>query len=356
MAALHIPTTLSRLRSSPAWYRSTAVEAKLPGGGPPAFGDRMSTPPSAVDRRGDEAPRPRSAVATSQHEWHAPVADGRRGRLDPRRVASADRDLDAVGGQRLRRGRARALRMRPRPRRVLPAIRDPCVATVVRSTTRTAGAARGGRETMDDDAIDDFHLDAIADADPYPYWYDDVDEPDSNLTLVRTVSCDLCIVGGGYTGLWTAIIAKERDPSRDVDPDRRPRGRLGCQRAQRRLHGEQPHPRRRQRAGPLPRRDRRARRARAEEPQRHRGGDQALRHRLRLRAHGCDRRRHDVAQRVVPRRAARRLPAVARRSARRSSCSTARQCAPRSTRRRTPVGCGARTAPRSSIRRGWCGG
>ena len=28
--------------------------------------------------------------------------------------------------------------------------------------------------------------------------------------------CDLCIVGGGYTGLWTAIIAKERDPSRDV--------------------------------------------------------------------------------------------------------------------------------------------
>jgi glycine/D-amino acid oxidase-like deaminating enzyme len=67
-----------------------------------------------------------------------------------------------------------------------------------------------------DDSIDEYHLDAIADADPYPYWYEDVDEPDSNQTLVRTVSCDLCIVGGGYTGLWTAIIAKERDPSRDV--------------------------------------------------------------------------------------------------------------------------------------------
>ncbi len=38
----------------------------------------------------------------------------------------------------------------------------------------------------DDDAIDEFHLDAIADADPYPYWYDDADEPDSNPTLVRT--------------------------------------------------------------------------------------------------------------------------------------------------------------------------
>ena len=60
------------------------------------------------------------------------------------------------------------------------------------------------------------HLDAIADADLFPYWYDDVDEPDSNPTLVRNENCDLCVVGGGYTGLWTAIIAKERDPARDV--------------------------------------------------------------------------------------------------------------------------------------------
>lgn len=62
----------------------------------------------------------------------------------------------------------------------------------------------------------DAHLEAISDAEPYPYWYDDVDEPDSNRTLVRTESCDLCVVGGGYTGLWTAIIAKDRDPSKDV--------------------------------------------------------------------------------------------------------------------------------------------
>ena len=67
-----------------------------------------------------------------------------------------------------------------------------------------------------DDAHRSAHLDAIADAYPYPYWYDDVDEPESNPMLVRTETCDLCIVGGGYTGLWTAIIAKERDPSRDV--------------------------------------------------------------------------------------------------------------------------------------------
>lgn len=61
---------------------------------------------------------------------------------------------------------------------------------------------------MENPAIDPRHLDAIADADPYPYWYDDADEPDANPTLVRTESCDLCIVGGGYTGLWTAIIAR----------------------------------------------------------------------------------------------------------------------------------------------------
>lgn len=64
--------------------------------------------------------------------------------------------------------------------------------------------------------MNDAHLRAIANADPYPYWLDDVDEPDSNETLVRTESCDLCVIGGGYTGLWTAIGAKERDPSRNV--------------------------------------------------------------------------------------------------------------------------------------------
>ncbi|HET9601011.1 MAG TPA: FAD-dependent oxidoreductase [Acidimicrobiales bacterium] len=62
----------------------------------------------------------------------------------------------------------------------------------------------------------DAHLEAIADAYPHPYWYDDVDRPESNPMLVRLETCDLCVVGGGYTGLWTAIIAKEREPARDV--------------------------------------------------------------------------------------------------------------------------------------------
>ncbi len=60
------------------------------------------------------------------------------------------------------------------------------------------------------------YLDAIADAETFPYWLDDVDEPDSNPTAVHDEDCDLCVVGGGFTGLWTAIIAKQRDPNRDV--------------------------------------------------------------------------------------------------------------------------------------------
>lgn len=63
---------------------------------------------------------------------------------------------------------------------------------------------------------DERFLDAIADAEPYPYWYDDMDKPDANPMCVRDEHCDLCVVGGGYTGLWTAIQAKERNPSRDV--------------------------------------------------------------------------------------------------------------------------------------------
>ena len=30
------------------------------------------------------------------------------------------------------------------------------------------------------------------------------------------VTAEVCIVGGGYTGLWTAIRLRERDPSLDV--------------------------------------------------------------------------------------------------------------------------------------------
>ncbi len=73
-------------------------------------------------------------------------------------------------------------------------------------------------ESLDADDPPDLRraLDAIADAEPVPFWLESVAIPESNPTLVRDEHCDLCVVGGGYTGLWTAVIAKERDPSRDI--------------------------------------------------------------------------------------------------------------------------------------------
>ena len=57
---------------------------------------------------------------------------------------------------------------------------------------------------------------ALAEAAPSVYWLDDPARPAALPPLHGTVSTDLAVVGGGYAGLWTALRAKERDPSRDV--------------------------------------------------------------------------------------------------------------------------------------------
>lgn len=60
-------------------------------------------------------------------------------------------------------------------------------------------------------------LRSLADARPTPFWLDDPDHrPAPRPALVGHESCDLLVVGGGYSGLWTALLAKERDPARDV--------------------------------------------------------------------------------------------------------------------------------------------
>ena len=52
---------------------------------------------------------------------------------------------------------------------------------------------------------------------PSFYWLDeDPLEPLPHPTLIGDVTTDLCIVGAGYTGLWTALLAKEQNPEREV--------------------------------------------------------------------------------------------------------------------------------------------
>ncbi|MED7953635.1 FAD-dependent oxidoreductase [Streptomyces sp. BE303] len=57
---------------------------------------------------------------------------------------------------------------------------------------------------------------ALADARPTPFWLEDPGRPPALPALAGPTTCDLLVVGGGYSGLWTALIAKERDPSLDV--------------------------------------------------------------------------------------------------------------------------------------------
>lgn len=57
---------------------------------------------------------------------------------------------------------------------------------------------------------------SLRDAAPTPYWFADPARPEAAPTLTDTLSADLVVVGGGYLGLWTALLAVTRDPGRDV--------------------------------------------------------------------------------------------------------------------------------------------
>jgi glycine/D-amino acid oxidase-like deaminating enzyme len=48
------------------------------------------------------------------------------------------------------------------------------------------------------------------------FWLDELGTPPSHPALASTISADLAVVGGGFTGLWTALRAKQRDPDRRV--------------------------------------------------------------------------------------------------------------------------------------------
>ncbi len=57
---------------------------------------------------------------------------------------------------------------------------------------------------------------AYADARPRSFWLEDLAPRESHPGLDGGGETELCIVGGGYTGLWAALHAKRDDPDRDV--------------------------------------------------------------------------------------------------------------------------------------------
>lgn len=59
-------------------------------------------------------------------------------------------------------------------------------------------------------------LASLRDAVPLPFWLDDPKRPIPTPALIGTVNADLTVIGGGFTGLWTALLAIEDDISHDV--------------------------------------------------------------------------------------------------------------------------------------------
>jgi glycine/D-amino acid oxidase-like deaminating enzyme len=57
---------------------------------------------------------------------------------------------------------------------------------------------------------------AYADAEVRPYWLAALPAREPSPPLRGEVEADLCVVGGGFTGLWTALHAKADDPGREV--------------------------------------------------------------------------------------------------------------------------------------------
>jgi glycine/D-amino acid oxidase-like deaminating enzyme len=56
----------------------------------------------------------------------------------------------------------------------------------------------------------------VGDAAPTPYWLDSPQRPAALPPLTGAEQADLLVVGAGFTGLWTAVLAKAADPGRDV--------------------------------------------------------------------------------------------------------------------------------------------
>jgi NADPH-dependent 2,4-dienoyl-CoA reductase/sulfur reductase-like enzyme len=73
-------------------------------------------------------------------------------------------------------------------------------------------------------------------------------------SLTGSINCDRLVIGGGYTGLWAALHAAQRNPDHRIVHRSQPH-RLGGIRPKRRLRRRQPDSRRRVRKVPLAQRN-----------------------------------------------------------------------------------------------------
>lgn len=97
--------------------------------------------------------------------------------------------------------------MEPAPKR------GPVGPDTIAAMPRAAGPGRIAWPTTPPTADDRA---AYRDAVPRPFWLDRRPEPRSYPALTGGTVAGLCIVGGGFTGLWAAIRAKLRAPERSV--------------------------------------------------------------------------------------------------------------------------------------------
>ncbi|BCG20161.1 hypothetical protein HLBS07_40130 [Vibrio alginolyticus] len=51
----------------------------------------------------------------------------------------------------------------------------------------------------------------------HSYWFKqaiEAEQPETPQPLQQNINTDVAIVGGGYTGLWTAIMIKQQSPEK----------------------------------------------------------------------------------------------------------------------------------------------
>jgi len=86
-----------------------------------------------------------------------------------------------------------------------------------RNATRRANACRCVALWEDAPRVTDApRHPALRDASPDVFWLDDPGAPQPEPPLDGDTECDLAIVGGGFTGLWSALLAMQRNPALDV--------------------------------------------------------------------------------------------------------------------------------------------